>query len=185
MVRVLRPRLLRLVTLSLAALALCSFAAAPSVAASKDPPRIYRWIDADGIAHYTTDPERIPAALRERLPQPASDGAPEVRRRSTDVWAERDRPPNASDAEAIGGSDFGVDEPARLARIEEIDARIGQLRQHIATDEEALKERVVGAGADPMSSGDDEELRTIAARLPGLLSELRELRDERASLEAR
>ena len=184
------PRLGRLgrVALPLAALALCVSGAAPSVAASADGPRIYRWIDADGIAHYTTDPERIPAALRERLPERASksdEGAFEARPRSVDVWAERDRPPDTSEAQGIGGSDLGVDDPARRARIEEIGDRIDQLRTHIATDEEALKQRVVGAGADPMSSGDDEELRIIAARLPGLLSELRELRDERASLEAR
>ncbi len=39
--------------------------AAPGVRA--DEPVIYKWVDANGIAHYTTDPERIPQALRNRI----------------------------------------------------------------------------------------------------------------------
>ena len=35
--------------------------------ASADPPRIYKWVDSNGIAHYTTDPDRIPKALRNRI----------------------------------------------------------------------------------------------------------------------
>lgn len=39
--------------------------AAPGDAA--DSPRIYKWIDSNGIAHYTTDPARVPKALRRRI----------------------------------------------------------------------------------------------------------------------
>ncbi len=42
-----------------------TLAAAPAGAAEK--PRIYKWVDSNGIAHYTTDPERIPKALRNRI----------------------------------------------------------------------------------------------------------------------
>ena len=171
-----------------AALALC-LVAGGAVAAENDEPRIYRWVDAEGITHYTTHPDRIPAALRGRLRRP--DPQPERRvPPSTDVWAERDRPPDGEEpdgaAEFDGAADdFGVEDPAREARIQEIDAQIEVLLGHIASDEETLKQRVVGVGADPLTTGADEELRTIAARLPGLLAELRGLRDERATLEAR
>jgi hypothetical protein len=40
-------------------------------AGESPPPRIYRWIDENGIAHYTTDPERIPKSLRRRYGLPA------------------------------------------------------------------------------------------------------------------
>jgi len=33
---------------------------------------VRRWIDEHGITHYTTDPERIPRALREAPPRPAT-----------------------------------------------------------------------------------------------------------------
>ncbi len=42
------------------------------------PPRIYRWIDGNGIAHYTTDPERIPKSLRQRYGLPAEPLREEV-----------------------------------------------------------------------------------------------------------
>ena len=46
----------------------------PGLAAAEDepaPPRIYRWVDENGIAHYTTDVERIPKSLRRRFGLPA------------------------------------------------------------------------------------------------------------------
>lgn len=46
----------------------------PGLAAAQDeptPPRIYRWVDENGIAHYTTDVERIPKSLRSRFGLPA------------------------------------------------------------------------------------------------------------------
>ena len=45
-------------------LAVALFAAGlPGLAQAADdapPPRIYRWVDENGIAHYTAVPERIP-----------------------------------------------------------------------------------------------------------------------------
>lgn len=38
-----------------------------ATAASADAPRIYKWVDSNGIAHYTTDPDRIPKSLRNRI----------------------------------------------------------------------------------------------------------------------
>jgi len=47
------------------ALALLLLVLAPVGAA--DPPKIYKWVDSNGIAHYTVDPDRIPKALRNRI----------------------------------------------------------------------------------------------------------------------
>ena len=182
------PLLHRSLAALLLAIALSAAAALPSAAAADgEKPRIYRWIDADGIAHYTTDLERVPAALRGQLPTMAAETAETAaaRPQGPDLWLERDRPPDASEVETIGDDGFAADDPGRQARIDEIDARIESLRESIAADEEILKRRVVGSEADPMAAADDDEMRTVAARLPNLLSELRALRDERTTLEAR
>ena len=187
------PLLSRKIALALLAAAPLALALPSPAATDAEKPRIYRWIDADGIVHYTTDLERVPTSLRGRLsaPPPQAPGvspAPAtatVRPQGPDLWLERDRLPDAGEAEVIGEDGFGIDDAGREARIEEIDARIETLRETIAADEEVLKLRVVGPDADPMAATPDEEMRTVAARLPGLLKELRTLRDERATLEAR
>jgi len=48
---------------------LLSLAAALSLATAgaAERPKIYKWVDSNGIAHYTTDPSRIPKPLRERI----------------------------------------------------------------------------------------------------------------------
>jgi len=46
--------------------------------ADAEAPKIYKWVDANGIAHYTTDPERIPKALRDRI-QSVERATPEAR----------------------------------------------------------------------------------------------------------
>jgi len=38
-----------------------------ALGAAAEPPEIYKWVDENGIAHYTTDPERIPSSLRDRI----------------------------------------------------------------------------------------------------------------------
>ena len=57
-----------LLALALIALGWPGFARAAEETA---PPRIYRWVDENGIAHYTTDPDRIPKSLRRRYGLPA------------------------------------------------------------------------------------------------------------------
>ena len=183
------PFSLRMLAAGLVAAAMAGFPMSAAAAADEEKPRIYRWIDADGIVHYTTDLERVPTSLRGRIaappPQAPEAAAAPVRGQGPDLWLERDRPPDASEVEVIGESGFAADDPARQARIDEIDARIETLRESIAADEEALKLRVIGPNADPLAADTDDEMRTVAARLPGLLAELRSLRDERATLEAR
>ena len=53
------------------ALSLAPFTTLARAAESEDAPAttpvIYKWIDENGIAHYTTDRERIPSAIRDRV----------------------------------------------------------------------------------------------------------------------
>lgn len=62
--------------------------------------RIYRWIDENGIAHYTTDPARIPAPLRERIGNPEALSQKPLEARAPDSWADLDAAARAEDAEA-------------------------------------------------------------------------------------
>jgi hypothetical protein len=50
-----------LLSLAVAGLLFCATAAGAA------PPKIYKWVDQNGIAHYTTDPDRIPESLRDRI----------------------------------------------------------------------------------------------------------------------
>jgi hypothetical protein len=61
----------------LPALLLLAFVSAPAATRAAEPgeapappPRIYRWVDANGVAHYTTDEDRIPPSLRRRFGLP-------------------------------------------------------------------------------------------------------------------
>ena len=47
--------------------ALATLALAPGARA--EAPVIYKWIDENGVAHYTTDRERIPSSIRDRVIQ--------------------------------------------------------------------------------------------------------------------
>jgi len=67
--------------------------------------RIYRWIDENGIAHYTTDPARIPAPLRDRIGNPKALAQKPLEARAPDSWADLDVAVSAADAEAGGGAD--------------------------------------------------------------------------------
>lgn len=70
--------------------------------------RIYRWIDENGIAHYTTDPARIPAPLRERVGNPEALSQKPLEARAPDSWADLDAAARAEGAEA-GEEDGGAD----------------------------------------------------------------------------
>ncbi|MDD9853280.1 MAG: hypothetical protein OXU78_04925, partial [Deltaproteobacteria bacterium] len=67
--------------------------------------RIYRWIDENGIAHYTTDPARIPAPLRDRIGNPKALSQKPLEARAPDSWADLDVAASAADAEDDGGAD--------------------------------------------------------------------------------
>jgi len=190
-------------------------AAAPS-RAQQDPeaaeasrPRIYKWVDENGIAHYTTDRGRIPAGLRGRAqPLGESDGgaapARGAPRDGFDGWATRNRtqetatvpgdvwdeggtatvPGPASDDGFTSAPVDPMTRAEREAEADQLDVRIAELEAAVTDDEEALKAMISdSASGGPLARGDDPEFRSIAARLPKQLAELRALRDRRAELE--
>jgi len=175
--------------------------------AAATSPSIYRWIDENGIAHYTTELDRIPSALRGRatsLGSRSADAAPPANT-TQDLWVSRDRGP-ASAGEIRSGGDFGdegfdagdpeapvepLDPELAAAQQEEravaefdLDLRIAELESVIQDDEESLKVMISDPDSGgPLASADNAEFRTIAMRLPGRLQELQTLRDERASMD--
>jgi Domain of unknown function (DUF4124) len=167
------------------------------------PPRIYRWVDENGIAHYTTDPARIPRSLRRRYglpaepmkserldaraPRPEAAPAP-----SPDAWAAQERsetptPRPAQEWDAGTPTDVAAmpsvgASPDRLAQIE---LRIAELSAAIAADEDALSGRIAApATADTIALADEPAFREIALRLPKRLAELEALQRERDTLQS-
>jgi hypothetical protein len=151
----------------LSASGLPGFAALASDAAPPAPP-IYRWVDENGVAHYTTDEDQIPASLRRRfgLPTqplarepldasapPAEPDAPLESSAAEDAWAAQERgtppvPAAAPDAPAGVSAPASEDGDAPLpdvaanagdgSRLEQIELRIAELSAAIAADEDAL-----------------------------------------------
>lgn len=66
-----------------------------SLAADVSPPTIYKWVDENGIAHYTTNKKRIPRNLRNRI-----RSVDEVKREQEK--AERAAAPSAAAAASAG-----------------------------------------------------------------------------------
>jgi hypothetical protein len=154
------------------ALALCT-AAAPALAESDSaPPTIYRWVDENGIAHYTTDLERVPEELRDQplRRETVSPQAPAA----IDGWVRRERIPDppAADAPSATGPSAGSEPLSAL------DARIAELELAIAADEDLLKGDLTNAEA-PASN---EALKDVSERMPARLAELKKLQAERDAL---
>ena len=161
-------------------------------------PRIYRWIDENGIVHYTTERQRIPSSLRNRVSQP---DAPNSNPASSERWVSQDRRGRTSgDIWAEGDDDdaeldpFEAGKPNANLSAEEIaalqierdnlDFRIAELEADISADEEAIKLIISNPDSGgPLVSGATPQFREIAERLPQRLTELRTLRTERARLE--
>ncbi len=147
------------------------------------PPRIYRWVDENGIAHYTTDPDRIPRSLRRRYglpaeplrsepldarapaPAPAATPTPSA---DPDAWAAQEKsaapPPPTTPAPAPAPAvEWQEGGPADVAagpvggasaeRLSQIELRIAELSAAIAADEDALSAWI----GDP-TAGDAIEL---------------------------
>lgn len=189
-----RPLLLGIALLLLAGSALAEESA---------PPRIYRWVDENGIAHYTTDPERIPASLRRRFGLPAEPlrrapldahaPAPEA---APEAWAGQEKgeaPVAAEPAPPAGESggewreaapaDVAAAGPAAHDRLAQLELRIAELSASIAADEDALSAWIGDpAAGDPIEVGAKPEFREIAQRLPKRIQELEALQRERDAL---
>lgn len=172
------------------------WAALPALAqgeTSPGVPRIYRWIDENGIAHYTTELDRIPASLRSRASGLGRDEAVSPRAPSgrADRWITLDRA-IAPDEEAwYEGGELQpaapLDPALEAERQEEaavalfdLDLRIAELEVDIARNEEWLKRMISDPDSGgPLASEHNTEFRSIAIQLPKQLSELRTLRDQR------
>jgi hypothetical protein len=137
-------------------------------------PRIYRWIDENGVAHYTTDRDRIPAALRGRLGRGLAE--PEPR---------REPPPPPSSTLAEEPPDEAA-EPAREAAPATTPAPVPRnvetwaardRRGGVADDAWSEGGLEPGAGAEPPPA-------EIAARRAEETERLGELHDRIAALEA-
>jgi hypothetical protein len=189
----------------------------PGLARAADdapPPHIYRWVDENGIAHYTTDPERIPKSLRRRygLPAepmhneqldaraPAAAPPPPAPTSAPDAWAGEEKteppapPPRASAAPEAGAdwhdaptADVAAAGPAAGSgdRLAQVELRIAELSASIAADEDALSGWIGDPNAgDAVELGDKPEFREIAKRLPKRIQELEALQKERDALES-
>jgi hypothetical protein len=185
----------------------------PGFAAAEDeptPPRIYRWVDENGIAHYTTEAERIPKSLRRRFGLPAQPleresldarapaaAAPPTPGRGPDAWAAQEKstlpaveasPQEGSEEESNAADDSEAPELRAAAagsgdRLAQLELRIAELAAAIAADEDTLSAFIGEPGqGDAIELADKPEFREIAGRLPRRLQELEALRSERDAL---
>ncbi len=187
------PRSAAVQALLLAA-ALAVVAATPpclSAASEGDPaPRIFKWVDEHGIAHYTTDESRIPRSVRRRLrslpevatPAPASP-APEPDligpRPETpehpEAWVTRNAPPRPTEEEQEAAADAEL-----AARLSEVDAQIAGLEGEIADREEQILALLAAAQGDTLR--EDPAFRALAEELPALQADLEALRERRVAI---
>ena len=183
-----------------------AFVALPSAATSADGPVVYKWVDADGIPHFTTHLDRVPSSVRDKVRDaasapagaptaaPAEHATPDVAAAPpapsapvapTGEFRESERPSQDASPEAPLGAPApsGAREVAEAAPAGpgSLDARIAALQQEIDRDQSALENFLSeqpkeGAPLLP----DRPEFRQIAHRLPKLQAELARLKEERA-----
>lgn len=80
--------------------------AARSLAADASPPTIYKWVDENGIAHYTTNKKRVPRNLRNRI-----RSVEEVKREQEEAREARAARAAAPTAATAGTAAAAVDAP--------------------------------------------------------------------------
>jgi hypothetical protein len=157
------------------ALGLLALGAAALAEESSAPPPIYRWIDENGIAHYTTSLERVPEELRGQ-PLRREDAAAQAPV-SVDAWVQRERVPEPPTPDA-NAPDSGAPNAGASDRLTELNARIAEIEQSIAADEALL----TGDLTDASAPASNETLKQIAERMPDRLAELKKLQAERDAL---
>jgi hypothetical protein len=147
------------------------FAVAGSAEEDAAQPRIYRWVDENGIAHYTTDLENIPDELRDQplRREEVSAQAPASR----EAWVTSERIPEPPEPAATGTPPPSASDPLAA-----LNARIAELEQAIAADETLLKGDLTGSTA----ATSNETLAAVAERLPERVAELKKLQAERDAL---
>lgn len=159
------------------------------------PPTIYRWVDADGVAHYTAHRDRVPSAVRGSLQEiqptapPPSDAplantpppVPAAASSPDSSWAVQDAGPPPVPAPGQPGSRLAARASNASADTSGLDARIAGLEAEIARDEDALKDFLSAAPSEGDAAlPSTPAFREIARRLPKLQADLRSLREQRA-----
>ncbi len=198
------PRRLRTIPiLTLAAAGAAWLPAARPASAQQSAPVIYRWIDEQGVAHYTANLDRVPRSVRGRLEavQPEAPATPAA----DPAWISRDAVPSTTTAATHRSSDRTEPAPAERTTaaatrsgdrtpstppsgvdVASLDARIASLTDAVERDEEAIK-AMLSETPTESSPGlrERDDFRTIAQRLPRLQADLRTLRDQRDRLDGR
>ncbi len=122
---------------------------------------VYKWVDENGVAHYTMDREEIPPRLRMRL-TPSSRLVVEP-----------------APGETTTAPEGGLGPPQPESESPEVqDPTDSDLAARIRRDREAIKEIISREAQGELSLGEDSRLREIAERLPRLQSEYRKLQRE-------
>jgi len=129
--------------------------------------KVYKWVDENGVAHYTVDRQEIPPRYRRRL-RPAQGTPVEI---SLEAPPPEARPPFGAEAGA-------VEPPPPLTLREENE--MAELETQIAAYREELKTLISQSGQGQSGSEfvNDPRVREIASELPRLQSQLEELRRE-------
>lgn len=158
----------------------------------KNPPKIYKWIDQNGISHYTTDIARIPKVLRHQL---KNGGFPKEPTKDTEET-------KAGLSKKMRIGERGFSQNARLKtpkedssdsgkvyvdqeRITALDTEILALEESITSDEEVLKSLVSREKGDNLNDPEQVSiLRELGDRLPQALKQIEALRAERGAINA-
>lgn len=189
------PRSLRILLriLPVILLAAC-WPLAVAAEAEENAPTIFKWVDEHGIAHYTTDRDKIPRAIRNRIqrvaPAPVSAPPPALVGPPPEQIGGQDAP----EAWAIGNAERRLSrdefreqndglEAEDVAELSSLDGEISDLENEIAAGEERLL-ALLGTtpGASENELADDPEFRDIAERLPAMQADLEALRVRRGEL---
>jgi hypothetical protein len=151
--------------------------AGPVAAAEDAPPRIYKWVDENGVAHYTTNRDRIPSNLRNRIRsvdelkrEQAAAPPPEAAGEAADAAGTSATPPTSDVGPARNDMysvrDVGVGlappsgsgdnpsaprvvDPVVRERMQELDGRIAELETELAKEEQKLKALISEARDQP------------------------------------
>lgn len=159
---------------------------------TKKTPQIYKWIDQNGISHYTTDVERIPKVLRRQLKRGGSPPEGSEETEETKIGFNEKMAPRKSGFSQnarLTPSEKGPTESGQTfvdqERINVLDAEISALQETITTDEEALKSLISRSEGKEIDQAEHlATLRELGERLPGSLKLLETLRAERAAISA-
>ena len=187
--------------------------AAESEDASATTPVIYKWIDENGIAHYTTDRERIPSAIRDRVesrgevaaksPEAAAQAVHEdlmrdaVRKQaatgtptapipapSAGATAASEVPAPNPNAAPVAPAPVAPVAPEEQAQLDELDQKIDAVQGQIAQREETLA-ALISTPDEQRTTPlvDDPQFREISQTLPKLQADLQTLRERRNKIQ--